>query len=131
MIPWRSSGQLLTPWPAEILEKAKRLSHPSLVLRPLRTRLGADPDGAYRGHDGLARYFSVIPELTEQLEFRPHAVWEVDDAVIIFGNFIAAGESLTVISAMAVYRLRDGLIVSVQVFEQPDLERAPITQNEW
>lgn len=111
------------------LESAKRLAHPSLVLRPLWTQVGADPDGAYRGHDGLARYFEALPGLSEQLDFQAEVVWEVDDAVIAFGRFISASVGLTVIEAMAVYRVRDGLVVSVQLFEQPDLERAPITQN--
>lgn len=113
------------------LKSTLRLTHPSVVMRPLWPSAGADPDGAYRGHEGVARYIEAIPQLAEQLDFHAEVVWEAGDAVVAFGRFVSAGETLTVIDAMAVYRVRNGLIVSVQVFEQPDLDRAPITQNGW
>lgn len=111
-------------------DQARALSHPSVVVRPLATRRGSDPDGAYRGHEGLAAYFRALAEQPPDMTFRPTQLWQAGDAIIVSGQLVSArSKTLQVADAMGVYRFRDGLISSVQMFDQLDLDRAPITQN--
>jgi ketosteroid isomerase-like protein len=110
------------------LVRARQLCHPDLVLRPLATSKRADRPDAYRGRDGLDQYFRDVEDVWEQLRLAPTAFWQTNGSVIVFGQVIARVNGMTrKADTLWVYRLRDGLIASVDVFRQPDLQKAPIT----
>jgi PAS domain S-box-containing protein len=110
--------------------RARQLCHPALILRPLATSSRADRPDAYRGHDGLDQYFRDVEEVWDQLRLVPTAFWRANGSVIVFGQAIARVNRTTrKADTLWVYRLRDGLIASVDVFRQPDLQTAPITAD--
>ena len=96
---------------------AQALCHPDLVLRPLRSRRIGGP---YRGLEGIADYFREIGARWDTLRLHPSAYWTTEASVIAFGRVVAvASGNRHTTDAMWVSRFRDGLIVSVEVFEQP------------
>jgi PAS domain S-box-containing protein len=96
---------------------AQALCHPDFVLRPLRSRRVVEP---YRGPDAIARYYRDVKATWNELRLNPAAYWTTESSVITFGRVVAAaaGHRRTT-NAMWLFRFRDGLIVSVDVFEQP------------
>lgn len=96
---------------------ATALCHPDFVLRPLRSWRVLEP---YRGPGAIARYYRDVEINWDELRLLPSAYWTTESSVIAFGRVVAAasGQRHTT-DAMWVCRFRDGLIVSVDVFEQP------------
>jgi PAS domain S-box-containing protein len=96
---------------------AQALCHPDFVLRPLRSHRVGEP---YRGKEAIARYYRDVEATWDELRLHPSVYWTTESSVIAFGRVIAAapGHRHTT-NAMWVFRFREGLIVSVDVFEQP------------
>jgi PAS domain S-box-containing protein len=98
---------------------AQALCHPDFVLRPLRSRRVVEP---YRGTDAIARYYRDVEATWDELRLQPSAYWTTESSVIAFGRVTAAApDHRHTTDAMWVFRFRDGLIVSVDVFEQPQV----------
>jgi PAS domain S-box-containing protein len=96
---------------------AQALCHPDLVLRPLRSRRVGGP---YCGLEGIADYCREVEANWDALTLHPSAYWTTEASVIAFGRVVAvASGHRHTMDAMWVSRFRDGLIVSVDVFEQP------------
>ena len=103
------------------LVRARRVCHPALVLRPHTTTNGADRDGAFRGHDGVARYLIAVQEAWDELRVRPTGFWQANGAVIVAGEVTARkGASTRIADLLWVFRLREGLIASIQMFDPPE-----------
>ena len=98
---------------------AAALCHPDFVLRPLSSRRVVEP---YRGTDAIAHYYRDVEATWDELRLHPSAYWTTESSVIAFGGVTAAaaGHRHTT-NAMWVFRFRDGLILSVDVFEQPQV----------
>lgn len=110
------------------LEAVCRLCHPQSVLRPYATSKRAHRDGGYRGHAGLKQYFQDVGDVWDDLRLTPTAFWEANDAVLVFGRAVASAEGYsTTAETLWVYRMRDGLIASVDVFKHPGEGTAPVT----
>jgi PAS domain S-box-containing protein len=110
------------------LAAARAHCHPALVLRLLSTASPAGRELVFRGHEGLASYFSYVQETWDERLMSPRAFWEANGAVVVAGEVtFRRAASVLVSDVLWVIRLRDDLIASVQAFELPQLERAPIT----
>jgi ketosteroid isomerase-like protein len=97
---------------------AQAVCHSGFVLRPLRGRVVE----AYRGADAIARYYRDVETTWDELRLQPSAYWTTESSVIAFGRVTAAApDHRYTTNAMWVFRFRDGLIVSVDVFEQPQV----------
>lgn len=113
------------------LDALTRLWHPQATLRPFATSRRAHRDGAYRGRAGLAQYFRDVRDVWDELRLIPSTFWEVNGAVLVFGRATASanGHSTTA-QTLWIYRLRDGLIASVDVFRHPAEGQAPVTLSD-
>jgi ketosteroid isomerase-like protein len=78
------------------------------------TRIGLP----YRGHDGVRTYMRDAVQVWSELRLEPREFRERDDVVVAIGRVYAWGAGRVVDTPAAwVWRLRDGLIVRLDVFE--------------
>jgi PAS domain S-box-containing protein len=115
--PVQAIRNALRAFEARDVTAAQALCHRDFVLRPLRSRRLVEP---YRGTEAIARYFRDVEATWDELRLHPSAYWTTESSVIAFGRVIATacGHRHTT-DAMWVFRFREGLIVSVDVFERP------------
>jgi ketosteroid isomerase-like protein len=95
------------------VEAALPYLHPECEMRPLGTaeRLGrAEP---YRGHDGVREYFADVARVWDGLTVIPEKYRAVAGSVVVFGR--VEGVDLQD-EVLWVWKLRDGLVISGQVF---------------
>ena len=98
---------------------AQALCHPDFVLRPLHSGRVVEP---YRGTDAIARYYRDADATWDDLRLHPSAYWTTESSVIAFGRVTTATPAYShTTNTMWVFRFRDGLILSVDVFEQPNV----------
>jgi EAL domain-containing protein (putative c-di-GMP-specific phosphodiesterase class I)/ketosteroid isomerase-like protein len=99
-----------------------RFSHPDIVLRPhLATAELTARQTPYRGHDGVRAYARDISQVWTTLELTPTAFRAADQSVIVFGRADSRSATQTnTVDVLWVWKLRDGLIASVEVFQNPN-----------
>jgi ketosteroid isomerase-like protein len=96
-----------------------QLCHPEIVLRPHQStsELTGRQD-PYRGHDAIRAYARDISEAWKSLELTPTAFRAAHQSVIVFGRADSrSGTDTSTVHVLRVWRLHDGLITSVEVFQ--------------
>jgi ketosteroid isomerase-like protein len=90
---------------------------PEVEMRPEGTS-AATGRSVYRGHDGIRDYFSDVARVWQGgLELQPLDYRAVAGSVVVFGRVRGSGELGPVDREVVwVWKLRDGLLVSGQVF---------------
>jgi PAS domain S-box-containing protein len=93
--------------------------HPDVVLRPYHETSDLTGRRApYRGHDGIRAYVRDIDDVWKSLKLTPTAFRAANESVIVFGRAEAdSGADTRTLDALWVWRLRDDLVVSVEVFQ--------------
>ena len=101
------------------LDTLLRVSHPDIVLRPhLSTAEITGRQTPYRGHDGVRAYARDISQVWMTLELTPTSFRAADQSVIVFGRADSRSATQTnTVDVLWVWKLRDGLIASVEVFQ--------------
>lgn len=103
---------------ARDLLAGQRLCHPDVVFRMPATAVVAGRVSTYRGHDGIAEYLRDVSDLWDELQIRPVGFWKVNGAVVAPGHVLARRDGTSRTSGLLwVYRLRDGLVLTVDVFD--------------
>jgi uncharacterized protein len=102
------------------IEAALAELDPEVELVPIRAQL----EGAsYRGHDGYKRSISDFEEDWDDLRIHPEQIRETGDRVVVTGRMAARGKASGVeldIPLGLVYELRDGKVVRLESFPDPD-----------
>jgi PAS domain S-box-containing protein len=90
-----------------------------IVLRPHQSTSDlAGHQAPYRGHDGLRAYARDITRVWKTLDLIPTAFRAVNESVIVFGRADSrSGTETNTVYVLWVWELRDGLITSVEVFQ--------------
>jgi PAS domain S-box-containing protein len=111
------------------VDRLLELCHPDIVLRPHQsTSELTGRQAPYRGHDGIRAYTRDISEVWKKLELTPMAFRAAHQSVIVFGRADSRSTTETnVVHVLWIWRLRDGLITSVEVFQTPGT-RLPASQ---
>ena len=99
------------------LDGAMSYVHPEMEFRPAGTSSLTGRD-VYRGHSGLREYFADVARVwPEGLQVAPQDFRAVAGSVVAFGGVTGStGEQGVDDEVVWVWRLRDGLVVSGQVF---------------
>lgn len=101
------------------------MCHPEVVLRTPAAAGVAGRVSSYRGHGGIAEYLRDVSDLWDALLITPVGFWEVKGAVVAPGHVVARRDGSSHTSgALWVYRLRDGLILTIDVFDASRLSPA-------
>ena len=91
---------------------------PDVELRPIGTAKRAGRTAPYRGYADIRRYLHDVQEVSDNLEIRPAVFQLIEDGVAVFGEVVTQSEDGPVtVDAVWVWKLRDGLISSIQVFQ--------------
>jgi diguanylate cyclase (GGDEF)-like protein/PAS domain S-box-containing protein len=95
--------------------------HPDVVLRPHReTSELTGREAPYRGHDGVRAYVRDLKDVWKSLKLTPTTFRRADGSVIVFGRAETnSGAGTKTLDVLWVWRLRDGLVASVEVFQSP------------
>lgn len=94
--------------------------HPEVELRPYATQGMAGRDGHYRGHDGIREYFADVAKVWHELVVIAEDYRAAAGSVVVFGRVRGYNDETTVDSPVIwVWKLRDGLVCSGQVFPTP------------
>ena len=97
--------------------------HPEVVIRMFATSQLAERDGPYHGYAGLRAYMKDVAVVWKHLTLTPTVFREVGDTVIVFGRAEGdAGSEIQALNVLWVWQLADGLVTSVEVFQQPALD---------
>jgi PAS domain S-box-containing protein len=113
---------------ARDLQGGQRLCHPDVALRMPTTATATGRAGSYRGHGGIAEYLRDVSERWDELRTSPVGFWEVNGAVVASGHVLARRDGTSLTSdALWVCRLRDGLILTIDVFEPS--RRSPVSES--
>lgn len=85
--------------------------------------------GTYRGREGVAEYLTRSREPVEQAESVPEEIVEVGDKVVVFVHFHAwlkGGGQPQEGHIADVYTVRDGKIVQMQAYSDPEAARKAV-----
>jgi PAS domain S-box-containing protein len=95
------------------------LCDPDIVLRPHASTVERTGRAApYRGYDGIRAYARDISTAWQRLALTPTAFRAAHQSVIVFGRADATSATETNTAyVLWVWRLRDGLVTSVEVFQ--------------
>jgi ketosteroid isomerase-like protein len=110
-------GRVMDAFNRRDIEAALALATPDCELRPAGTRALTGTE-CYRGHDGIREYFEDVARVwPDGLEVEPVDFRAVAGSVVVFGRVkgIAFGDPLHD-EVVWVWRIRDGLVASGQVF---------------
>ncbi len=91
---------------------------PDAELRPPGTSVASGVE-VYRGHDGIRRYFADVARVwPEGLHLEPVSFRAVAGSVVVFGRVHGSSPQLGAVDdeVVWVWKLRDGLLVSGQIF---------------
>jgi PAS domain S-box-containing protein len=93
--------------------------HPDVVLRPHReTSELTGREAPYHGHEGVRAYVRDIADVGKSLKLTQTAFRPGNESVIVFGRAETnSGAETKTLDVLWVWRLRDGLVVSVEVFQ--------------
>jgi PAS domain S-box-containing protein len=102
------------------------LCHPEMVLRPGPATIElTGRHEPYRGHGELHAYADDIAAVWKTLTVTPTVFRRGADAVIVFGRADCdSGTGQRSLDVLWVWRLRDGLVASVDIFEAPRRDRS-------
>jgi PAS domain S-box-containing protein len=97
------------------------LFDPDVVLRPhSSTTELTGRQAPYSGHEGLRAYARDISQVWKSIELTPTAFRAANQSVIVFGRVDSrSGAETNRVYVLWVWQLRDGLIISVEVFQTP------------
>ena len=91
---------------------------PDVELRPLGTAAKAGRTAPYSGYAGIRKYLEDIEAVWDSLEVRPQVFQLIEDGVAVFGEVIGqSADGPVSVDVVWVWKLRDGLISSIQVFQ--------------
>jgi PAS domain S-box-containing protein len=95
------------------------LCDPHIVLRPHASTIErTGREAPYRGYDGIRAYARDISTAWQRLALTPTAFHAAHQSVIVFGRADAtSGTETSTAYVLWVWRLRDGLVTSVEVFQ--------------
>jgi ketosteroid isomerase-like protein len=100
------------------LNEIQAYLQPDVELRPIGTAKRAGRTAPYRGHADIRRYLHDVQVVWDKLEIRPAVFQLIEDGVAVFGEVVTQSEDGPVtVDAVWVWKLRDGLISSIQVFQ--------------
>jgi methanogenic corrinoid protein MtbC1/ketosteroid isomerase-like protein len=104
---------------ARDLDELLQVCHPEVVLRPSQeTSERTGRASTYRGHDGIRDYFRDVGDVWQTLKLTPITFRPTDEAVVVFGLVeTSTNAGAKTRDVLWVWRLRDGLIASVEVFQ--------------
>lgn len=80
--------------------------------------LSAEPS-AYRGHDGVRRYFESFSDVMRDIRFNADHIWDAGDAVVVALRLTARGKETGIPVEQQVgqvWTIHDGMAVRVQNF---------------
>lgn len=103
----------------------RELSDPRVELRTVTGALAREGE-PYVGPDGLAAYIGDVSEIWDELELLPAEFHDLDDdRTLVFGRVRARRGSTLIDSPNAwVWRVREGKVVSAEVFGDPEAATA-------
>jgi ketosteroid isomerase-like protein len=103
------------------LAMLRQFSHPDVEVHTV-TGAMAERHEPYRGHAGLEAYLRDVGEVWDELELMPAEFHDLGPGeVLVFGRVRARRGSMILDSASAwQWRLRDGKVSSLRVFEDAD-----------
>jgi ketosteroid isomerase-like protein len=106
---------------ARDLATLRSLSHPEVSVRAMTGALARD-DEPYLGHDGLERYLIDVATVWDELELLPAEFHDLDpERVLVVGRVRARRGSTLLDSPNAwVWHVRDGLVISAELYGDPD-----------
>jgi PAS domain S-box-containing protein len=100
------------------LDEIQPYLQPDVELRPIGTAKRAGRTAPYVGYADFSRYLQDVQEVWDTLEIRPQVFQLIEDGVAVFGEVIAQSEDGPVTADVVwVWKLRDGLVSSIQVFQ--------------
>jgi ketosteroid isomerase-like protein len=103
------------------LQRLLELTAPDVEWRPFAT--GLMEEGVYRGHDGIRRYVSDLDDAWEVLRAEVEDGLAVGATVLMTGRLRYRGRGSGVETEHAagwVVKFRDGRLVSMQAFRDPE-----------
>src|ERR1700730_7272494 len=78
--------------------------------------LSAEPD-AYRGHDGIRRYFESFRDAMDEIRFEPERFWEAGESVVVALRLTARGRQTAILVEQRiaqVWSIRDGRAIGLR-----------------
>jgi len=85
--------------------------------------------GTYRGREGVAKYLTLSREASEKVLSEPEEILEVGDKIVVFVHFQAwprGGGQLREGHIADVYTVRDGRVVQMQAYSDPEEARSVV-----
>ena len=112
-------GSAFTAFARRDIDGMLEWCHSDVVLRPHReTSQLTGRVAPYRGHEGVRAYVRDIADVWKRLQLTPTAFRSADGSVIVFGRAEGnSGAETKTLDVLWVWRLRDGLVASVEVFQ--------------
>ncbi len=116
---------------ARDLGMLRQVSHPEVEVHTV-TGVMAERAEPYRGHEGLEAYLRDAGELWDELELTPAEFHDLRPGeVLVFGRVRARRGSMILDSASAwLWRLREGKVTSLKVFDDADEAAALLAEGE-
>jgi ketosteroid isomerase-like protein len=101
------------------LDAMLSVCHPDVVLRPYHgTAELTGRSTPYRGYEGIRAYVRGLAEVWKSLTLTPTAFRLAQQSIIVFGRAeTRSGTQTKVFDVLWVWRLRDNLVSSVEVFQ--------------
>jgi ketosteroid isomerase-like protein len=106
---------------ARDVDALTQISHPEIEIRAVTGALARDGK-PYVGIDGVAEYMSDVGQVWDELELLPAEFHDLDDErTLVFGRVRARRGSTLVDTPNAwLWRLRDGKVLSAEVYGDPE-----------
>ena len=85
--------------------------------------------GTYREREGVAKYLTLSREASEKVLSEPEEILEVGDKIVVFVHFQAwprGGGQLREGHIADVYTVRDGRVVQMQAYSDPEEARSVV-----
>ena len=90
---------------------------PDIVFIPVTGEYAGRTE-PYRGHDGLRQYFRDLSMVWDELRIAPGEFRQNGDTILVTGRVSARSPARLVAGSTGwIWRLRDGLVVYIRVYE--------------